>query len=83
MKECKPISDDERTMLKKVSFLTHQDLYGRWLDGDVVWVKVSLLDVFHSLYVNVQNTDEVLCLYVFDGRLAVDLKATLHFLMWV
>lgn len=49
---------------------TDQDLHWRWLDGDVYGVQIGLLDVFHSLYVNIQDADEVLCLNVLNGWFA-------------
>ena len=50
----------------------YQDLHRWGLDGDVDGVEVSLLDVFHSLYVNIENADEVLCLDIFNSRFTVE-----------
>lgn len=46
---------------------SYQDLHGRGLDGNVDGVQVCLLDVPHSLKVDVQNADQVLGLNFLYG----------------
>lgn len=55
--------------------MPYQDFYGGGLDGDIDGVEVSLLDVFHSLDVNIENADEVLGPDILNGRLTVESKA--------
>lgn len=53
-----------------LSTRAYQDLHGRWLDGDVDGVEVSLLDAPHALHVDVKYTDEVPGLDGLHGRFA-------------
>ncbi len=57
-------------MKLRIFLSTYEDLHWRWLDGDIYGVQISLFNVFHSLYVNIQDADEVLCLNIFYGWFA-------------